>query len=57
MKEHYCHMERQHICFEGECAWCGEKEVDLEEENSRLRQRIADLEDLLSFYELKDLDK
>jgi len=28
MKQHYCSAEKTTIAFEGECNWCGEKEVN-----------------------------
>jgi hypothetical protein len=32
MKQHYCSAEKTMIAFEGECNWCGEKEVDEEKD-------------------------
>lgn len=32
MKKHYCSAENTTIAFEGECNWCGEKEVDEEKD-------------------------
>jgi hypothetical protein len=32
MKQHYCSAEKTTIAFEGECNWCGEKEVDEEKD-------------------------
>ena len=28
MKQHHCPVEKTMINYEGECNWCGEKEVD-----------------------------
>lgn len=28
MKEHYCPVEKTVISYEGECNWCGEKEMN-----------------------------
>jgi hypothetical protein len=28
MKQHYCSAEKTTISYEGECNWCGEKEVN-----------------------------
>ena len=32
MKQHYCSAENTTIAYEGECNWCGEKEVNDEED-------------------------
>jgi predicted alpha/beta-fold hydrolase len=31
MKSHYCKVEKETLDFEGECSWCGEKEMNANE--------------------------
>jgi len=37
MKEHFCHVEKSIITYQGKCNWCGEKEwVGLTDEEVEL---------------------
>ena len=42
MKTHFCKVEKEHVSFEGECNWCGEKEDSLQE---RAKQMADDIDE------------
>ena len=38
MKNHYCVAEKQHLIYENQCSWCGEKEMNAYELANELNQ-------------------
>jgi len=42
MRSHYCKVEQGQVLFEGECNWCGEKEIkDLTDEEIQKAMEFA----------------
>ncbi len=41
MKQHYCPVDKTTISYEGECNWCGEKEMDINQLNRAYAEQYA----------------
>ncbi len=51
MKDHFCPIEKEWIGYEGQCNWCGEKELLKKREFISLTdEEIKDLMDVVDHY-------
>lgn len=70
MKAHYCTVERTTLSYEGECNWCGEREMNNtlvealammdylpEKECAIIRQLIAENQELRQLLDIALFDK